>query len=442
MQRYFRGLMLAASVGVLWGCGDDPLAEGAGDAANLEALPAALFIPAGASKSTTVALRDAAGGARAAEFEILAVDAGITVERDESFLPEYDSDGTLIPPTSANRVRYSVTAGATPGAYSFQVGAGGQTATISVRVTPVELPATFSTTTPTVGEVITVTAPTGLLFTDATEVTFENDPDGIVTAVAPDGSTISFIAIPGTVGTPTFTAVALAYAPSITYDLVSTTEITAEATPASIPAVFSDLTPDAGQTVTVSAAGWHFLPTTGVVIGGVTAANVDIAPDGSSLTFIPIAGSTGIPSFAGLEIEGVPGLPINILAEDAITTGATVAAAIPGTDDANTAPAFDLPTTVGLSTIVTDQFNFIDQFYNFNVVADGHYRVTLYWEGGGGCGNDVDLLTTDGNAFTCSNPEVHDSGALTAGALYETLAEIYSVVTNPDWLQLVVTKLD
>src|SRR5690606_2360740 len=152
---------------------------------------------------------------------------------------------------------------------------------------------------------------------------------------------------------------------------------------------------------------------------GVTAANVDIAPDGSSLTFIPIAGSTGIPSFTGLEIEGVPGLPLNIPAEDAITTGATVAAAIAGTDDAGAAPEFDLPTTVGLSTIVTDQFNFVDQFYNFNVVADGHYRATLYWEGGGGCGNDVDLLTSDGNAFTCNNPEVHDSGALTAGSLYE-----------------------
>ena len=31
MHRYIRGLMLAAAAGVVWGCGDDPLAEGAGD---------------------------------------------------------------------------------------------------------------------------------------------------------------------------------------------------------------------------------------------------------------------------------------------------------------------------------------------------------------------------------------------------------------------------
>ncbi len=439
MHRYIRGLMLAGAAGVLWGCGDDPLSEGAGDISKLVATPAALFISQGDTEATVIEAYDAAGGAREATFDFGSVGAGITVERDESYTPTYDADGNLLPPTSPTRVRYQVTAGNTIGEYSFQVTAGGQSLTIPVRVTPTEIPATFSTTTPGLGEVITVTAPTGLRFTDDTEVTFENDPDGIVTAVAPDGTTISFIAIPGTVGTPTFTAVALAYAPSITYELASTTEITAEATPASIPAVFSDLTPDAGQTVTVSAAGWHFLPTTGVIIGGLTAANVDIAPDGSSLTFIPRPGSTGIPSFTNLEIEGVSGLPISILAEDAITTGATVAAAIPGTDDSGTAPDFDLPTTVGLSTVVTDQFNFVDQFYNFNAVAAGSYRVELWMDGGDGCVADLDLFTSGGNSATCAHPEAVNIAGVAAGALIETLAEYYDGPAS-DWIQIIVRK--
>jgi hypothetical protein len=431
--------MLAGAAGVLWGCGDDPLSEGAGDIDHLVASPAALFIAQGGTEAIVVEAYDAGGSAREATFDFGSVGAGISVELDESFTPSYDADGNLLPPTSPTRVRYQVTAGSTIGTNSFQVTAGGQSLTITVRVTPTELPATFSTVAPGLGEVITVTAPTGLLFTDATEVTFANDPDGIVTAVAPDGTTISFIAIPGTLGAPTFSAVALAYAPDITFTLEATTEIAAEATPASIAAVFSSTSPDAGEEVTVSAAGWHFLPTTGVIIGGLTAANVNVAADGSSLTFIPRPGSTGIPNFTNLEIEGVSGLPISIPAEDVVTAGASVAAAVPGTDDPGTAPSFDLPTTVGLSTVVTDQLNVVDQFYNFNAVAGGTYRVELWMEQGDGCAADLDLFTSGGNSATCAHPEAVSIAGVTAGALIETLAEYYGGVVS-DWIQIIVRK--
>lgn len=230
MQRYFRGLMLAASVGVLWGCGDDPLAEGAGDAANLEALPAALFINAGASKSTTVALRDAAGGARAAEFEILAVDAGLTVERDESFLPEYDSDGTLIPPTSANRVRYTVTAGPTPGVYSFQIGASGQTATIPVRVMPVEVTGTLSAAAVSCNDGITydVVAPVGF----APSATVATDLGAAVNvSVSGDGRSITFFPVPGSSGSFDVVGATVDFVPGLTLasPLASVEEITSVA---------------------------------------------------------------------------------------------------------------------------------------------------------------------------------------------------------------------
>src|SRR5690606_25774872 len=119
-----------------------------GEGFKLVAGPAAMFINAGDSKSTSVQLVDAGGGARAATFELGAVDAGISVVRDESFVPVFDENGDLIAPTSPVRVRYTVTAGGTPGDFGFEVLADGQSIDIPVRVTPVELPATFSTATP------------------------------------------------------------------------------------------------------------------------------------------------------------------------------------------------------------------------------------------------------------------------------------------------------
>lgn len=442
MQRYIRGLMLAAAVAVAGGCGDDPLAEGAGGVTKLVANPTSIFLNTGDTKLVGVEAQDDLGAARAATFEITSVTPGITVTRDETFVPVFDADGTLIAPTSPTRVRYTVVGGSTVAENSFTVTAGGQSITVDVHLTPGSFPVTYSTVTPGLGEVVTATAPSGLIFTGDTEVQFAGADNAIITGLSPDGTQITFIVIPGTTGAPTFTAVGLAYAPDITYDLDTETELAAVPPPASLTAAYSDDTPDGGAAVTVTAAGFVFLPTTAVVIAGQTSANVAVAADGSSLTFVPRPGAVGIPTFGGIEIAGVVGVPLTIPGDAAVTVGATIAAAIPGTDDPNTAPAIDLPTEAGLSAVFTDQFNVTDQFYNFNVVADAHYRVTLYWEGGGSCANDVDLLTSDGNAFTCNNPEVHDSDALTAGSLYETLAEIYLVASNPDWLQMVVTKLD
>lgn len=439
MHRYIRGLMLAAAAGVLWGCGDDPLAEGAGDIDHLSASPGALFVAQGTQEAVVVEAYDAAGGAREASFELGNVDAGLTVLRDESFAPVYNSDGVLVPPTSPTRVRYQVTAGSTIGEFSFQVDAGGQSITVPVRVTPTELAATFSTTTPGLGEPVTVTAPPGLLFTANTEVTFAAADDGIVTDVAVDGSTITFIPIPGTVGAPTFSDVALAYEPSITYTLASTTEITAEAPPAEIPAVFSDATPAAGDEVTVSAAGWHFLPTTAVVIGGLTVANVDVAPDGSSLTFVPRPGSTGLASFVGIEIEGVAGLPLSLPSTTVVTVGTSVAAAIPGTGSSGTAPTFDLPATVGLSTVVTDQLNVVDQFYKFATASGGSYAIELWMDQGNDCIADLDLITTAGNSATCAHPEAVNAAGLAAAAVVTTRVNQYGG-PDPSWVQLIVRK--
>ncbi|HSE27660.1 MAG TPA: hypothetical protein VLA95_05480 [Gemmatimonadales bacterium] len=431
--------MLAAAAGVVWGCGDDPLAEGAGDNLQLVGDPTALFITAGDLERMVVELKDAQGTSVQTTFAISNVSSGISVEVDESFVPVFSPDGELLPPTSPTRVRLNITAANIPPSIeSFDVTAEGQTKTFTIQIAPADMAATFSTLTPGIGEVVTVTASSGLLFTEGTHVSFPGFPDAIVTDVAADGSTISFIAVPGSMGVPSFSEVATtALAPNLTFTVPATSEMTS----APMEPVFSDLTPDAGQAVTVTAAGFQFLATTKVVIGDEISANVAVAGDGSSLTFVPRPGIAGILSFEDIELTVLPGTPLTIPTA-VYTVGGTVAAAIPGTDDPGTAPVVNLPTEPGLSAVFTDQFNLVDQFYNFTVVADGHYTIELFWAGGGGAGNDVDLFTSEGNAFTTDNPEGVDTGALTAGHIIETLAEQYNTPGNPAWLQMVVTKVD
>jgi hypothetical protein len=175
------------------------------------------------------------------------------------------------------------------------------------------------------------------------------------------------------------------------------------------------------------------------VIGGLISANVAIAVDGSSLTFVPRPGATGIPTFEGIEIAGVSGLPLTLPGTSVVTAGTSVAAAVPGTDDPGTAPAVDLPTTTGLSAVFTDQSNFIDQFYNFNAVAAGTYQIDLWMDQGDGCVADLDLFTSSGNSATCNHPEAVSAAGIAAGALIETLVNVYGGPT-PDWIQVIVTK--
>jgi hypothetical protein len=355
---------------------------------------------------------DEQGGTIPSTFTAVSLDPGILVTADDNFLPEYDADGVLSIPEEVTRFRLNVIATDNIVSTTIHVTSGDLTLDIPVKTTPVEIAAGFSTTTPGLGEEITVTSPSGLLFTAATEVTFENAPNGIVTDIAADGSTLTFIAIPGTIGAPTFTEVGLAVSPDITYDLTATAEITAEPAPESIPAVFSTLTPDGGEAVTVSAAGWHFLWTTSVTIGGAAGTTIGVAADGSSLTFLPVPGSTGIPTFMGLEIEGVSGVPIQTDAQDEVTTGATVAP-LAGTDDPGTAPLITTPAS-------GETFAFYDagsragdcdgvpcNWYKIEITTPGDVDFVGVWSNT----TDLGVYVTDDAFTTIGACDAHGNGA-------------------------------
>lgn len=107
-------------------------------------------------------------------------------------------------------------------------------ATTTKLTTPAvtEIPANFSSTTPAVNQPVTVTAP-GFIFLPTAIVVFGGDtlPDtATVVAVAPDGSSIDFLAKPGTTGIPTISGTALTILPVVSLTLPATTSVTVSST--------------------------------------------------------------------------------------------------------------------------------------------------------------------------------------------------------------------
>jgi hypothetical protein len=208
--------MLAAAAGVLWGCGDDPLAEGAGDNLALTGDPTALFITINELERMVVQLQDDQGTAVQTEFAVSNVTSGITVEVDESFVPVFSPDGELLPPTSPTRVRLEITAGNSPGVESFDVTAEGVTRTFSVRVVPTAFAGTFDAPMVLLDTVtLTATAPFG--FAPDAEV---HSPAGVVyevVEVAVDGSSITFIPSSVEAGALTIEGATLSYISGATF---------------------------------------------------------------------------------------------------------------------------------------------------------------------------------------------------------------------------------
>lgn len=216
MHRYIRGLMLAAAAGVVWGCGDDPLAEGAGDNLQLVGDPTALFITINDLERMVVELKDAQGTSVQTTFSVSNVSAGISVDVDESFVPVFSPDGELLPPTSPTRVRLEITAGTEPGVETFDVSANGVTKTFTVRVVPTGFAGTFSAP-PVVGVPVTLTAAAPFGFAADAEVFSADGFAFEIIEVAPDGSSITFVPLAVGPGALTIEGATLSYIPGATF---------------------------------------------------------------------------------------------------------------------------------------------------------------------------------------------------------------------------------
>lgn len=222
MNRLVRGSVLLAVAVIAGACGGIDN-EGSDKTDHLVSDPAIVFVSNVDSQPVFVEAVNNLGQQLEGNFAIDAVGAGLIAFIDTTYLPVTGREGN---PT---RVRLFVKA-VDPNSFvssSITVSANGESLVIPVSITPANLPGTFSTTTPNVGDTVTFTAAPPLKFSPSSTVTI-GGVAAIVTGFAPDSSSISFLPAPGSTGNPEITGVRLNYLSS-GVDLVATTGLTVQA---------------------------------------------------------------------------------------------------------------------------------------------------------------------------------------------------------------------
>ena len=233
MKRSMCGLVVLAAATGLWSCNGDPTESFREGTPTIVPDPSSVFIDQGASKFVIVQASDQQGNQLAADFQAQNVGAGITVEKDTTFLQ------TTIGTHLETSARFIVT-GVGPGSTSFEVTGAGTTKTIPVRVVPTSFAATFSNPAPAVNEEVTITLPAGYKFGAAAGVTTDQG-SGVVRSYSADSTSIVVILPPGS------TSVAL---DSVKADFLPGVSL------AGIPVetgVTADATPIAGTAATATA---------------------------------------------------------------------------------------------------------------------------------------------------------------------------------------------
>jgi hypothetical protein len=240
-----------------------------------------MFVPAGTTQPVVVTVVDEDGQALQADFTVSNVGAGITVEEDPTFL------GLTTENQIRRQARFFVT-GVDLVAASFVVSALGVSDTIEVTSIPANLAATISDTQPALGDTISITAPTGTFFTEASTVTFEG---ALPFIVSQDASTIVFIPFPNINGPAVVSEVGVTSNPDLTFSLATTTTVRTDSI-VDIGAAVSNTSPALGAPITLTLpAGLRVIPES---LPSVAVAGVDVAPinitasaDSATITFTP-----------------------------------------------------------------------------------------------------------------------------------------------------------
>jgi hypothetical protein len=331
---------------LLAGCSTEPTGDLRQGPTRIDAAPSQLFVQLNESKTVDVSAVDEQGNQISTAYEVTSVGPNIAVRRDSTFLPVFVDDSTLAVPAEAPIFRFVVT-GTGYGPSSFTVSAGGHDVVVPVQVTPIAaIAATFSNTTPALGDTITLTAPAGTSFTQTAGLTAPGLPDSLNPRIVerdPNGAFVRFLAPPNINGPITITEVVSTSAPTLilnpaTSDLLQTPLID------SVDVNYSTATPTLGQTVTTTIVNplIKFDPSTDVQfqtqLNGRKAGpqGIVVSADSLTMTFQAPPNATGPGNVSGFEFPGgfVMALPTRqtITGQDIGTAlNATIAPATPGT---------------------------------------------------------------------------------------------------------------
>lgn len=439
MKRWLRGSVVLATAVGMWSCSGDPTDSFRGGPSRIVATPASLFLSEGETKGVIVQAQDDQGDPLAVTFDT-AMGPGITVVEDATFLP---SNGLPI----QGQTRYLITATTFVGT-TFTVTAGETSLVIPVKSLPTTFAGTFSNPTPALGDTVTLTAPAGITFGAETGITFPGAAgEPVITGISADSTVLSFLPAPGTDTAAAVSGLKLTFAPGVPVDtLVTTTKIT---TPAitEVAAAFSSTTPAVNQAVTVTAAGYVFLPTAAVIFGVDTATVVAIAADSSSIDFVANPGTTGIPTLSGVALSFLPAVPLTLPATTSVTVSSTVPT-LAGTATPVTAPTVAIP-AAGTTNIFYDNGTFTGadlsadggvgaQYYKLVITEAGDYTFTVNWD----TADDVDMelcsdvTCSDGGTFLGTGVDQPETATATLDPGTYYFDAVLFAGTAPGWVSL------
>jgi hypothetical protein len=317
MKRLLRGsVVLAVAVGFL-SCSGDPT-DSFRQPAGIVAIPTTVFINVGETQPVLVSLVDDQGNQIAADYEITAVGPGISVVQDTTYLH------TTAPGVSIdNQSRFQVTASGIANS-SFTLNAGGQSLVVPVRVTPSAVDIAISNAAPVWGDTITLTAPAGVLFTDSSVVTFAGGPAGDIVSLSPDRTVLTVVPGPNTLGVATITHTTVAYDESLDFTVTSIATVTSPPLLNLEGAILSNQTPALGEVVTLTLppgikvlpdsflpdASIGVLSDSGLVLeGAMNPADIVVAADSGSISFVPAPNSDSILTIHGVVPGVLPQFP-------------------------------------------------------------------------------------------------------------------------------------
>jgi hypothetical protein len=381
MQRLKGRSVVFGALAVL-ACSGDPTGNES-TPTQINANPDVVFVTQGDSSAVIVSVVDEDGQILQADPTVSNVGAGISVNLD----PNFQAVTTENP--IRRQARFFVKATDLTST-TFTINASGLTKQVQVVTVPGALNATITDTVPALGSPVTVTLPTGVFFTDSSELTV-NGVVQIVQAQDNTAGTITFLPAPNSNGPVVVSNLGISNNPNLVFtlatpELIHTDSITV------FPSTVSSLTPVGSQPVTLTStdARFTFGPTSQMIIAADSALTTNVAA--TTLTVIPEPGSLGTITVKDVFVGGYP-LTLTSTTIDTVTVGPEgPSSSIPGTNSVATAPTIDL--VVGSARGVVDQVSAGEaggacgavfgggcQVYKFTVPADDSVFVTTDFEG-------------------------------------------------------------
>lgn len=221
MNAVKRCLALFAVTLVVGACGSDQTADDAGTNLHIRTTPGAVWTRHNSTPATFVVdAIDNLGGNTEGSWDVESVTGPMTVDLDTAY--QSTSNGPL-----GLAARFIVTPTAAGDGFVVVTGTGG-TDTVPVRIAPDTgaFAVVFSDSSSALQQLITATAPTGIVFTSATTVRFYTGPQArdtgngglsfpVVTSLSADSTQITFVTGPGANGTARFTGLGSRSTPTL-----------------------------------------------------------------------------------------------------------------------------------------------------------------------------------------------------------------------------------